>query len=141
MASHETSERLTGLRTEKPDLWNDLQTKSTGDQCPGDDEEVAEDLVPYDDEGMGDDDSEIPTHEVVQHVVTKRVRKGRQPKGKTAVAGLVSTGDAEDVNAEIVVEDEPGQSKRKRRPNTKYAAADFWRHANDQDEDLDELGS
>jgi hypothetical protein len=49
--------------------------------------------------------------------------------------------DAEDVDAEIVAEDKPRQSKRKHRPNTKYAAADFWRHMNDQDEDLDEPGS
>ncbi|KAJ7815544.1 hypothetical protein B0H13DRAFT_2381017 [Mycena leptocephala] len=72
MTSFDTKERLINLRNDNPKLWNDLQTKSTRDYCPGDDEEVAEDLEPYEDEEMGADNSEIPTREVVQHVVTKK---------------------------------------------------------------------
>ncbi|KAJ7791450.1 hypothetical protein B0H14DRAFT_3160852 [Mycena olivaceomarginata] len=78
-----------------------------------------------------------------QHVVTNRVCKGRQQKAKTGTPGigLVSTGDAEDLDAEVAVEVPADaeaipeeENKHKRRPNKRYA--DFWRHANDMDEDL-----
>jgi hypothetical protein len=136
MTSFDTNERLIRLRTENPDLWNDLQTKSTHDCRPGDDEEVSEDLEPYEDDEMGADGSEIPTREVVDHVVTKKTAKNRKAK---ANAGLVSSGEAEDADAEIaVIDEEPdvveGLGKRTRRANGKYS--DFWRHANDKDEDL-----
>jgi hypothetical protein len=145
MTSFDANEHLINLKNDNPKLWNDLQTKSTREYCPCDDEEVAEDLAPHEDEEMGDDDTEIPTREVIQHIVTNRVRKGRQQKAKTSTSGvgLVSTGDADDVDAEVLAEDvappkdEPavgGPSKRKHCPNTKYT--DFWRHANDKDEDL-----
>ncbi|KAF8155132.1 hypothetical protein K438DRAFT_1862950 [Mycena galopus ATCC 62051] len=86
---------------------------------------------------MGADDSEIPTREVVQHVVAKKTGKNRAVKGGS-YAGLVSSGEAEDPDVDLEAnkaEDEP-VGKRKRRANTKYAA-DFWRHTNDKGEDLD----
>ncbi|KAJ7124638.1 hypothetical protein C8R43DRAFT_958691 [Mycena crocata] len=130
-------------------------TKSTHDYCPGNDEEVAKDQEPQEDEEMGEDDSEIPTREVVEHVVTKKTRKnqkihtgnctGREEIGKdhfrirqgsgckfrdiklqqftvSVAGGKLSSGDAEDVDAEIDVaaEDELGTGKRKRRPNQQY---------------------
>ncbi|KAJ7926859.1 hypothetical protein B0H13DRAFT_2265774 [Mycena leptocephala] len=94
----------------------------TRDYCPGDDEEVIEDLEAHEDEEMGGDDSVIPTHEVVQHVVTKKTAKNckvKAAKGNSAV-GLGSSGEAEDADAEIAladdVPDEP-TGKRKRRAN------------------------
>ncbi|KAJ7933696.1 hypothetical protein B0H13DRAFT_1855940 [Mycena leptocephala] len=74
-------------------------TRSTRDYCPGDDEEVIEDLEEHEDEDMGEDDSEIPTHEV------------KAAKGNSAV-GLGSSGEAEDADADIseaeeTVVDEP----------------------------------
>ncbi|KAJ7744394.1 hypothetical protein B0H16DRAFT_1463270 [Mycena metata] len=141
MTSFETNQRLVNLRNDNPKLWNDLQTKSSRDYCPGDDEEVAEDLEAHEDEEMGGDDSEIPTHEVVQHVVTKKTAKNRRVKAVKgdSAQGLSSSGEAEDADAEIAEEamDEP-MGKRKRRANPRYA--DFWRHANDKDEDLDVPG-
>jgi hypothetical protein len=143
MTSDETNDRLISLRTENPQLWNDLQTKSTRDYCPGDDEEVVEDIEAHEDEGMGADDSEIPTREVVQHVVTKKTGKNR----KAAAAGLISTGEAENADAHIAATEDmalagaadgEGSGKRKRRPNTRYEA--FWRHANDKNEDVDVPG-
>jgi hypothetical protein len=138
LTSFDTNERLVNLRHDNPKLWNDLQTKSTRDYCPGDDDEVIEDLEAHKDEDMGGDDSEIPTHEVVQHVVTKKTAKNRKvkaAKGNSAVS-LGSSGEAEDADADISeaeenVVDEP-TGKRKRRANALYA--DFWRHANDKDE-------
>ncbi|KAJ7883609.1 hypothetical protein B0H13DRAFT_1890313 [Mycena leptocephala] len=107
------------------------ETKSTRDYCPGDDEEVAEDQELQEDEEMGHDDSEIPTREVVEHVVTKKTRRNRKVKAAKgdAAVGLGSCGDAEDVDAEIVVADEGelATGKRKRRPNQNYV--NFWRHA------------
>lgn len=91
-----TNECLVNLRNENPTLWNDLQTKSTRDYGPGDEEEVLEDPAVHEDEELGDDDSEIPTHEVVQHVVTKKTAKNRTvkaTKSKMAV-GLRSSGEA-----------------------------------------------
>jgi hypothetical protein len=145
MTSFDTNEHLINLKNNNPKLWKDLQTKSTREYCPGNEEEVAEDLEPYKDEEMGDDDAEIPTCEVIQHIITNRVCKGRQQKAKTGTSGvgLVSTGDVEDVDTEILAEDvappedelaADGPSRRKHCPNAKYA--DFWRHANDKDEDL-----
>ncbi|KAJ7700515.1 hypothetical protein B0H16DRAFT_1749045 [Mycena metata] len=137
MTSFETNQCLLNLEDEKPKLWKDLRTKSTHGQCPGDDEVVAEDLEQHEDEEMGDDDSEIPTREVVEHVVTKKTRKNRVVKGAKggATVGLGSAGDAEDAEAEIVVaEDGVETGKRKRRANPKYA--DFWRHTNDSGNDL-----
>ncbi|KAJ7342571.1 hypothetical protein DFH08DRAFT_811652 [Mycena albidolilacea] len=62
-------------------------------------------------------------------------------KTGTSVVGLVSTGDAEDLDAEVAVEVladteaiPEGENKHKRRPSMRYA--DFWRHANDMDKDL-----
>ncbi|KAK7006556.1 hypothetical protein R3P38DRAFT_2793684 [Favolaschia claudopus] len=102
LTSYETNERLISLSDENPKLWKDLQTKSTRDHCPDGEEEVAEDVEPYDDEGMGDDDSEIP-----------------HARG--------SSGEAEDADADFVPpESEELSGKRKRRPNAQYA--DFWRH-------------
>jgi hypothetical protein len=45
-------------------------------QCStkSDDEKVAEDLEPHEDEEMGLDDSEIPTRGVLQHVVAKKTK-------------------------------------------------------------------
>jgi hypothetical protein len=108
MTSFDTNERLINLRNDNPKLWNDLQTKSTRDYCPGDDEEVAEDLEPYEDEEMGADDSEIPTREVVQHVVTKKTGKNRKVKADkgNAAVGLGSSGEAEDTDAEIDTADD-----------------------------------
>ncbi|KAJ6556738.1 hypothetical protein DFH09DRAFT_1084445 [Mycena vulgaris] len=147
MTSFDTNERLIRLRTENPDLWNDFQTKSTRQYCPGDDEEVAEDLESHEDEEMGADDSEIPTREVIRHVVAKKTGKNRRVKTKTAAVGLASSGEAEDADAEVAATDDmpigadvpAGVSgKRIRRANLKYT--DFWRHANDKDEDLDVPG-
>lgn len=141
MTSFQTNQRLIHLRNDNPKLWNDLQTKSTRDYCPGDDEEVAEDLEPHEDEELGADDSEIATHEVVEHVVTKKTRRNRKVKvaKDSTTVGLGASGEAEDIEAEITMaeEDEP-TGKRKRRANPRYA--DFWRHANDKDEDLDVPG-
>ncbi|KAJ7121244.1 hypothetical protein C8R43DRAFT_959596 [Mycena crocata] len=68
-----------------------LETKSTGDYCPGNDKEVAEDQELQEDEGMREDDSEIPTREVVEHVVTKKTRKNRKIKAaKGNAAPIVS---------------------------------------------------
>lgn len=127
MTSFDTNERLINLRNENPKLWNDIHTKSTRDYCPGDEEEVIEDLQAHEDEEMGGDDSEIPTHEVVQHVVTKKTAKNREvktAKGNSTV-GLGSSGEAEDADADIPdakenVVDEP-TGKRKRRANAQYA--------------------
>ncbi|KAF8151891.1 hypothetical protein K438DRAFT_1778709 [Mycena galopus ATCC 62051] len=90
----------------------------------------------------GNDDSEIPTREVVEHVITKCVRKGRQQKQAGESVGLVSSGDAKDVDAELPAEntsDEKaapkGRGMRTRRPNTKYAG-EFWRHTNNMDQDI-----
>ncbi|KAJ7301861.1 hypothetical protein DFH08DRAFT_827157 [Mycena albidolilacea] len=62
-------------------------------------------------------------------------------KTGTSVVGPVSTGDAEDLDAEVTVEVPAdteaipeGENKHKRRPNMRYA--NFWRHANDMDKDL-----
>ncbi|KAJ6602902.1 hypothetical protein B0H10DRAFT_1958045 [Mycena sp. CBHHK59/15] len=141
MTSFETNERLVNHRNDSPELWDDLHKKSTRDYCPGDDEEVAENLEAHQDEEMGEDDSEIPTQEVVQHVVTKKTTKNRKVKAAkgNSVVGLGSSGEAEDADANISeaeaeVVDEPA-GKRKRRANARYA--DFWRHANDNDQDLD----
>ncbi|KAJ7793503.1 hypothetical protein B0H14DRAFT_3498028 [Mycena olivaceomarginata] len=69
------------------------------------------------------------------------IGSGRKAKTGTSGVVLVSTGDAESLDAEVAVEVPAdaeaipeGENKRKRRPNTRYA--DFWRHANDIDEDL-----
>jgi hypothetical protein len=86
-----------------------------------------------DDEEMGVDDSEIPTREVVEHVVAKKTRKNR----KVVDVGLVSSGTAEDVDADMTVGAE-ASGKRVRVPNTRYS--EFWRHANDKDEDVDVPG-
>ncbi|KAJ7214478.1 hypothetical protein GGX14DRAFT_563291 [Mycena pura] len=76
------------------------------------------------------------------HVVTKKTPKNRKvkPAKGDAGVGVRSSGDAEDVDAEIVVPDEGelAAGKRKRRPNQNYA--DFWRHANDKGDDLDVPG-
>ncbi|KAJ7695338.1 hypothetical protein B0H14DRAFT_2650581 [Mycena olivaceomarginata] len=48
---------------------------------------------------------------------------------RESVVGLVSSGEAEDMNVEVEVEGE-GSGKRKRRVNTRYAG--FWTHANDK---------
>jgi hypothetical protein len=131
MTSFETNERLTGLRNENPTLWNDLLTKSTRDYCPGDDDEVVEDTEQHDDdEEMGADDSEIPTREVVEHVVANKTGKNR----KVIDVGLVSSGAAEDADADMTVGAE-ASGKRVRVPNTRYS--EFWRHANDKDQDVD----
>jgi hypothetical protein len=53
-------------KTENPKLWNDLQTKSTRDYCPGEDDEVPEDQEVDEDEEMGGDDSDIPTRDVFE---------------------------------------------------------------------------
>lgn len=59
----------------------------------------------------------------------------------------VSSGQAEDADAEVAETDElpadanvpaEGLGKRVRRPNTMYS--DFWKHANDNDEDLEVPG-
>ena len=146
MTSFATNERLISLRTDDPKRWNDFQTKSSHDYLPGDDEEVAEDQELHEDEHMGGDDSEIPTREVIQHVVTKKAGKNRKVKSDGTV-GLVSSGVAEDADAEVAGTDDvpadanvsaEGSSKRVRRPNVRYA--EFWKHANDKDEDLDVPG-
>ncbi|KAJ7158959.1 hypothetical protein C8R43DRAFT_994554 [Mycena crocata] len=131
MTSFETNERLVNLRTENTQLWNDFQTKSTRDYCPGNNEEVAEDQELQEDEEMGDDDSEIPTREVIEHVVTKKTSKNRKVKAAegNASVGLGSSGAAEDADAEVIAADEDALAtgKRKRRPNQQYV--NFWRHA------------
>lgn len=70
------------LRDDNPRLWNDLQT--------------------YEDEEMGDDDSEVPTREVVVHVVTKKTRNNRRVKAEKG-GGLSTAGEAEAPEAEIPV--------------------------------------
>lgn len=91
---------------------------------------------------MGDD-SEILIREVVHHVVTKRTLQNRKIRVKGAV-GLVSSGEAEDADAEVEeTDDTPAAAdaktevwgKRTRRPNLLHT--NFWRHANDKDEDLE----
>ncbi|KAK6974495.1 hypothetical protein R3P38DRAFT_3378568 [Favolaschia claudopus] len=144
MTSFETTERLANLRTERPDLWNDFNDKDKlPDYCPGDDEEVAEDIEAHEDEEMGADDSEVPTREVVNHVITKTTRKNRKVR-KDGAVGLVSSCEAEDIDAEVAAPEASaggdaegeGSGKRRRRPNVRYAGPEFWRHANDNDEDL-----
>ncbi|KAJ7879810.1 hypothetical protein B0H13DRAFT_2278810 [Mycena leptocephala] len=56
--------------------------------------------------------------------------------------GLVSSGDAEDIDAELPAEETSdeeaapkGRGMRTRRPNTKYAG-EFWRHTNNKDQDI-----
>ncbi|KAJ7798378.1 hypothetical protein B0H13DRAFT_2391626 [Mycena leptocephala] len=80
---------------------------------------------------------------VVEHVITKRVRKGRQQKQAGGfVSPVVSSGDAKDVDAELPAEDTSdeeaapkGRGMRTRRPNTKYVG-EFWRHTNNKDQDI-----
>ncbi|KAJ7302423.1 hypothetical protein DFH08DRAFT_945636 [Mycena albidolilacea] len=62
-------------------------------------------------------------------------------KTGTSVVGLVSMGDAENLDAEVTVEVPAdteaipeGENKHKHRPNMRYA--DSWRHANGMDKDL-----
>ncbi|KAJ7312709.1 hypothetical protein DFH08DRAFT_821873 [Mycena albidolilacea] len=126
MTSFETKKRLVNLRNDNPELWDDLHKKSTRNYCPGDDEEVAEDVEAYEDEDMGGDDSEIPTQEVDQHVVTKKTAKNRKIKAAEGnfIVGLGSSGEAEDADADIseaeeeVVDEREG--KRKRRATARY---------------------
>lgn len=99
---------------------------------------MAEDLAPYEDDEMGEDDSEIPTREVVQHVVAKKTRKNRKAKAAigNAAGALTSTGEAEGADAEVpeteveapeaVVDEVEPNGKRKRTATKKYN--DFWRH-------------
>jgi hypothetical protein len=57
----------------------------------------------HEDDEMGGDDSEIPTQEVVQHVVTKKTAKNckiKAAKGNSIVR-LGSSGEAEDANTDI----------------------------------------
>jgi hypothetical protein len=77
MTSFQTNERLINLRTVNPKLGKDLNTKSTRAYSPGENEEVEEDLEVYEDEEMGADDTEIPTQEVIRHVVAKKT--GQKP--------------------------------------------------------------
>ncbi|KAJ7811330.1 hypothetical protein B0H14DRAFT_3479785 [Mycena olivaceomarginata] len=56
--------------------------------------------------------------------------------------GLVSSGDAEDVDTEMPTEDTSdeeaapkGRGMHTRRPNTKYAGK-FWCHTNNKDQDI-----
>lgn len=146
MTSFETNERLINLRTENPKLWEDLNTKSTRTYCPGEDEEVQEDLEVHDDEEMGADGAEIPTQEVIRHIVAKKTGKNRKVKSAkdSGRVGLVSSAQAEDIDVEVAaVEGTAGDGeieleqsgKRMRRANVRYA--DFWRHANDKGEDLE----
>ncbi|KAK6987986.1 hypothetical protein R3P38DRAFT_2573190 [Favolaschia claudopus] len=132
MTSLDTNDRLVNLRHDNPKLWDDLLNKSTRNYCPGDDEEVAEDIEPHEDEELGDDDSEIPTGEVVEHLVSKKTKPNRQVKGQDANAGLRSSGEAKD--ADVEVEEVPG--KRKRRANTLYKG--FWRHVDAKGKDTTE---
>ncbi|KAJ6533335.1 hypothetical protein DFH09DRAFT_1092565 [Mycena vulgaris] len=142
MTSFETNQTLVNLKHDKPELWNDLQTKSTHDYCPGDDEAVLEDLERHEDEEMGNDNSKIPTREVFEYVITKRVHKGHQQKQAGGSVGLVSSGDTEDVDTELPAEDTSdeeaapkGRGMRTRRPNTKYAG-EFGRHNNSKDQNI-----
>jgi hypothetical protein len=117
MTSFTTNEHLTGLRNKNPTLWNDLLTKSTRDYCPGDEDKVVEDTEQRDNKKeIGVDDSEILTHEVVEHVVTKKTRKNR----KVVNAGLVWSGTAEDVDTDMTVGAE-ASGKCVCVPNTRYS--------------------
>ncbi|KAJ7937725.1 hypothetical protein B0H13DRAFT_2302551 [Mycena leptocephala] len=107
-----------------------MHRKSTCDYCPGDEEEVAEDLDPHEDEEMSADDSEIPTREVVHHVLTKKTAKNRKIKAKAV---------AEDADAEVsAVDDKPDRGtqveasdKRMRRPNPSAPVTrELWLRSN-----------
>ncbi|KAJ6483383.1 hypothetical protein C8R45DRAFT_1099650 [Mycena sanguinolenta] len=84
----------------------------------------------------------VPTEQVPGHARRHQTTgKNRSVKGKGV--GLVSSGQAEDADAEVELgmangagAQAEGSWKRKRRANVRYAAADFFRHANDKDEDL-----
>ncbi|KAJ7648154.1 hypothetical protein B0H17DRAFT_1103343 [Mycena rosella] len=128
MTLFDTNEHLISLRTDDPKCWSDFQTKSSHHYLPGNEEEVSEDQELHEDEEMGFDDSEIPTREVIQHVVTKKAAKNRKVKSDGTV-GLVSSGVAEDVDAEVAGTDDvpananvsaEGSSKRVRCPNMRY---------------------
>ncbi|KAJ7077588.1 hypothetical protein C8R43DRAFT_966081 [Mycena crocata] len=71
-------------------------------------------------------------------LVTPNQPTGCQPHH--AAVGLSSSGDAEDIDAEIVVtaEDELETGKQKRWPNQQ--SVNFWRDANDKGDDLDVPG-
>ncbi|KAJ7161482.1 hypothetical protein C8R43DRAFT_947675 [Mycena crocata] len=71
-------------------------------------------------------------------LVTPNQPTGCQPHH--AAIGLSSSGDAEDIDAEIVVtaEDELETGKQKRWPNQQ--SVNFWRDANDKGDDLDVPG-
>ncbi|KAL0057698.1 hypothetical protein AAF712_015651 [Marasmius tenuissimus] len=143
-----TVQRLRNLKQTDPDLYHEL-TDPSKDSRPSDEEVIVEDDMTFDGHGLDrPDDTVIQTADVIADVLKEEPSCPilRQTDGVGLMLGADAESTTLDAN-EPVAEDEKkseDKPKRNRRPNTLYAGGDWWRHANDKDEDLalggEELG-
>ncbi|KAG7095150.1 hypothetical protein E1B28_005929 [Marasmius oreades] len=110
---------------------------TTDELCPATDEKLTEDIeaTELNDEG-GLDDSDVLMADLTAHVMKKPGRNHCYTE-RTLQAGLSSCAEAEGnlpELAEVLATDAQRKSRRERKPNRLYTG--WWRHANDQDQDL-----
>ncbi|KAJ7050612.1 hypothetical protein C8F01DRAFT_1344185 [Mycena amicta] len=134
--------RLREERDKNTEFWQELQTKRGNFLDIPADVVVAEDEMP--DVGLGEedgvDDSDISPHQVAADVRgKKRARVGRKTGGGLTAAALsesTEVGDDDDGAQPAASKGGRAPGKRQTQPNTRYT--DFWRHYDEDDEDVDE---
>jgi hypothetical protein len=125
---------LRNMKDTNPEFWNELTMKTPEDLPLPDETKITpedESLLTVELEDEDFDDSEVPIKAVIASLDTKNLPKGIAPREG---GSLMSVHAAESLDlpqgsgGETTMPEKLGPGKRKRKPNTLYRAADFWRH-------------
>ena len=131
--------KLRDLRESNPEFWDELVNTSAPDENipqPEDDEPIS---------GTSDD-VDVPIEVLVKNMVKKKVPKGYVilPDGgmeaNTAAEAFEDHRDNEVESGHGELEPltkDLGRGKRRKKPNTLYNQASFWRHNDSSDSEID----
>jgi hypothetical protein len=133
---------LRNMKDTNPEFWNELTMKMPEDLPLPDETKIMpedESLLTAELEDEDFDDSEVPIKVVIASLDTNELPRGIAPREG---GSLMSVQAAESLSlqveetfpgaGEMTMPEKLGPGKRKRKPNVRYCAADFWRH-NDSD--------
>lgn len=144
LTSREAKAKLLEVEESDPEFWAELTQRDKSKITPPGvvkGKSVPEDMDVGGTEELHDDDSEVPTQAVVEHVVHGRVHRGVK---LTESGGLVPSAEAESTepNLAAIIEADAneraetegnadeglGRGKRKKIASTRYSGDEFWQH-------------
>ena len=131
---------LRNMKDTDPEFWNELTMKMPEDlPLPDETKIMPEDerLLSAEVENEDFDDSEVSIKAVIASLDTNKFPRGIAPCEGGLLMSVRAAESLEEMGPgtgdfETALPEKLGPGKRKRKPNTRYRAADFWRH-NDSD--------